>query len=304
MICVDAAPENKVLVLGTALWGWGIDRQMAFSILDHFVDCGGRVLDTAANYPISGQDEDFGLATHWIAEWVRAHGATDLSVMVKIGAVDNKGGSSVNLGRSFIALSEEIFLGRLGEALAGLAIHWDDRNDERAVNETLQAFSELHDLDYSIGFSGVHHPALYLQGAPDLADAWWVQVKENAGTAQARKNYQSYFPKARYLAYGINMGGVKLEGAREDSSISLRGIKPEQDLVDRLVTFIDADHGLEPRPVTMNELALTMAWHNEALSGIVLGPRNVEQLRGTLSFWRRLQMDAMPAMAATLPYPT
>ena len=46
-------PIDKTLVLGTALWGWGVDRNEAYKLLESFFENGGAVVDTSTNYPIN-----------------------------------------------------------------------------------------------------------------------------------------------------------------------------------------------------------------------------------------------------------
>jgi aryl-alcohol dehydrogenase-like predicted oxidoreductase len=94
MTLPSASPASKTLVLGTALWGWGVGRATAHQILDRYVALGGRIVDTAANYPINKRPEDFAMAANWIADWVDANGVEVLSILVKIGATDNMGESA------------------------------------------------------------------------------------------------------------------------------------------------------------------------------------------------------------------
>lgn len=291
---------GKLLALGTGLWGWGVDRSQAYAILEAFVAVGGSVVDTATNYPISKRPEDFGLAVRWLADWVAANGPNNLKILVKVGATDNLGGRGAMLFPSFVDLSEEIFLGRFGKALGGIAIHWDNRDNPDSIAETVDRFVELDARGYAIGFSGVRHPQLYRIAAPHLADRWWIQVKENAATHEARQRYARQFPNARYLAYGINMGGIKYEAPRADSSVRLRGIDPSRHLVARLSDFLSRRHGLRPNPADFNELALSLAWHNAALSGIIVAPRTIAQLEATLRFWQRLGREAQPEHAILL----
>lgn len=305
MIMPTASPDNKVLALGTALWGWGIDRSTAHNMLDRYVALGGSIVDTASNYPINNNPEDCGLAATWIADWIESNGTEQISVLVKIGAKDNIGGSNSDLGLSNIRRSEAFFRSIFGTALAGVAVHWDNRgdheNDSEAIIETVSAMAKLQATGISIGFSGVRRPDLYLKAVPELADKWWIQVKENAVSSAARLNYTQYFPKARYLAYGINMGGVKSERHSENSSLALRGLKRPDNLVQCLSEFINSNHGLKPVPSNLNELALLTSYLNPAISGIIIGPRNIEQLESTMYFWGGLKTEATAGDVAMLP---
>jgi hypothetical protein len=305
MTLPTASPKEKILVLGTALWGWGVDRTTAYKLLDQFVSLGGIVIDTATNYPINKRPEDYGLALNWIAEWLAFTGKVDVSVIAKIGAIDNLGGPTTNLTPSFILKSEEFLRDRLGSALAAIAVHWDNRGDNDvdtvAIVETINEFARISASGLSISFSGVRHPQTYLEAAPELANKWWIQVKENALSDSARQHYTRVFPNASYLAYGINMGGIKLESPSNHSSISLRGVAHPSGLVERLSSYLSSKHGLRPSPTNLNELALITSFLNPALSGVIVGPRDVAQLLSTQSFWSRLKNECSADMAARLP---
>lgn len=299
MTLPDASPNQKTLVLGTALWGWGIDRATAHRMLERFLVLGGRTLDTAANYPINKRPEDFGLAATWIADWIASNGTADLSVLMKVGARDNLGSPIADLDASSILQSEAIFRDKLGQALAAIAVHWDNRGDGEEdidrIAETVATMDRLQASGLSIGLSGIRRPDLYLNAAPALSSKWWIQVKENVQTNVARLSYSTHFPKARYLAYGINMGGIKVDPPSVNSSLALRGLTHPGKLAERLSEIIATNYGLRPAPEDFNQLALLISYMNPALSGIIIGPRNVGQLEDTMLFWDKLKNDASPS---------
>ena len=270
------------ILLGTALWGWGISESDAHKILDAYVSNGGCWIDAAANYPINRQAEDFGVSSRILSRWLKVNGAK-LKVFHKIGGVNNLGSPDSALGPASIALSTELAYGYFAESLQYIAVHWDNRDDTQEVQATLKALSDLKKEGLGIGFSGVKNPDIYARLAPDLADSWTIQVKENIDNNQTRIRYQLHFPNGRYIAYGINMGGVKREQPKGDSSVSLRNIT-RPPIVDRLCSIIDLPGVLTPHPQTLNELALMWTWANPNLSGVILGPRNVEQLTQSLAF--------------------
>ena len=68
------APIADELVLGTAMWGWTVDKVTAFQLLDAWYAAGQRKVDTATNYPIDRVPEHFRLAEQILAEWIRANG--------------------------------------------------------------------------------------------------------------------------------------------------------------------------------------------------------------------------------------
>src|SRR4051812_29423631 len=87
-----------ILVLGTAMWGWTIDHNQAFALADRFYALGGRWFDTASKYPINKNPVHFGLAAHWLGEWVVSRDVADAHVLIKVGALRNDGSAVCDLG--------------------------------------------------------------------------------------------------------------------------------------------------------------------------------------------------------------
>ena len=279
------------ILLGTALWGWAVDEREAHALLDTFAAAGGRLVDAAVNYPINGKPSDFGRANSMIERWLRSRRPDGFKIFCKIGSVDNSGSAETALMASNVLLATELARSRFSDWLFGVGIHWDNREDLAEISETLSVFKQLSEEGFVVGFSGVARPDLYAAAAPELAHRWWIQVKENAESSEARARYEPHFPDATYIAYKINMGGVKKEEAVTGSSLDLRGIKTPP-VAARLRAFLNEPHGLLPRPQTMNELALMMSWANPALHGVILGPRNVDQLTQSLVSWDHLNREA------------
>lgn len=294
----EASSDSKTIVLGTALWGWGIDRSMAFEMLDEYAAAGGTLIDTATNYPINKDADSFKLAATWLSEWMTANTGAGVKAFVKIGSTNNLGDARALLTPSFIDLSAELWEGQFGDALGALAIHWDNRSNRDEIAATLESFRSLLRQGIDIGFSGVQRPDIYASEAEDLLENWWIQVKDNPQTHAARASYAKYFPDARYLAYGINMGGVKLdENPGNDSSLTLRQISKPRDIVERIRGFIHSPHSIRPAPKSLNDFSLAACYFNPGLSGIIIGPRNTEQLRSSLEYWNKLGSQAVPEMA-------
>ncbi|MNJ12155.1 putative aldo-keto reductase [compost metagenome] len=289
---INLSNDNKTLVLGTALWGWGIEQSGAHQLLDTFVNNGGRLIDTASNYPINNHREDFGLAIRWIENWVKSNPNSELSVIVKIGAIDNTGSPDANLSSNNIISTAGELSDRLGQALSCISVHWDNRgteeNDLDAIENTVDAMTTLHRSGLEVGLSGIKFPSLYRKAKPEMADKWLIQVKENFITRKAREGYYQDFPNAKYLAYGVNLGGIKATPTEKSSSAELRKIVHSKTLIEKLTSFLDSNHKIVPRPTTLNDLALAFTYANPALCGLIIGPRNTEQLLNTLDYWNTL----------------
>ena len=278
----------KTLWLGTALWGWGVDEPTANAIIDRYVGAGGVRVDTAMNYPINGQEKDFGRANSILGNWLKRNPGAGLEVFCKIGALDNSGGAKVNLRRSSILTTVELLRAKFGDQLWGIGVHWDNRSSQKEIGQTVEAMAALHAEGFAIGLSGVSRPDLYAKCLPQLASEWWMQVKENAATCKARRSYTPHFPTARYIAYGINMGGVKMtDAARPDSSLAMRGLS-EPAITSRLRAFLAETRPIAPAPRTLNDLALLIAFLEPDLSAAIVGPRSPRQLEESLSYWSQL----------------
>lgn len=293
---IGIAPANKGLVLGTALWGWGVARDEAYQLLESYLQSGGEIVDTATNYPINKCHDDFGLAIKWLGEWKASHPRAKFSLIAKVGSIDNMGGPETDLNPDSILRSSERLRNVFDDSLACVSIHWDNRHAEHhgqdGIDQTVAAMSKIRESGLDIGLSGIRNPELYYAADPGLANDWIIQVKENFLTNKARLSYEQYFPNARYLAYGINMGGVKAGQLNKDSSVKLRGIEVESAFLDRIQAILDSNHGVEPRPTSLNQLSLAFAYGNASLAGVIIGPRNVKQLADTVDFWKGLAQTA------------
>lgn len=290
---IDVSPTNKQLILGTALWGWGVTRTEAYRILEAFLECGGMLVDTATNYPINKQKKDFGLTLGWLTDWVRSNHSSNLALITKIGSKNNMGSTEIDLSPAEIFATTKSLGDIFEENLSCVSIHWDNRIGEihgyDAIKRTVEAMSTIRQSGLNIGLSGIQDPKNYYYSDPNLASEWIIQVKENFLTKSSRAMYEKFFSKARYLAYSINMGGAKLEITKNCSSANLRGIKINQLFLERVRIFLNSNHGIIPSPTNLNQLSLLNSYCNQALSGSIVGPRNLQQLEDTLSYWSELK---------------
>ncbi len=292
----------KTLLLGTAAWGWNVTRPEAFRLLDAWLAAGHRHIDAATNYPINKNPADFRAAEKILEEYLQAHGIRNLAVTIKIGALDNLRTPDVNLSPSFLLMMAEEYRRLLGENLQTVMLHWDNRTEEHLIRirESLQALAQLEkEQGIRPGLSGIRHPELYARLNREFGMAFDIQLKHNVLHTDLER-YTDFLPDAdagktqhRFFAYGINAGGLKLEGPYPAGSTYLvRGGDPEKtaEALERLQGLLPKWNIAFVRPPlrTMNHLGLVFAGLEPRLDGIVLGLRSVEQLRETLDFWRNL----------------
>ena len=157
--------SQKKLVLGTALWGWGIDRNTAFKLLEFFFESGCSIVDTATNYPINKSKKDHGLAIKWLAEWHALNKSFKFSLIVKIGSLDNLGSPDINLSQENIYSTSNNLKEIFENSLSCISIHWDNRgshqNDNHQISHTLDAMSKIEESGLYIGLSGIKYPKIY-----------------------------------------------------------------------------------------------------------------------------------------------
>jgi aryl-alcohol dehydrogenase (NADP+) len=126
------------LCLGGNVFGWTIDEQRSFEVLDAYHAAGGNFIDTADTYGRRGP-EGPGASERIIGRWIAARGNRDsLVIATKVGmAADLHGLSADTIARGIDGSLE-----RLGIDCVDLYYaHQDD--PDTPLEETLSAFADL-----------------------------------------------------------------------------------------------------------------------------------------------------------------
>ncbi|MBL7797642.1 MAG: aldo/keto reductase [Saprospiraceae bacterium] len=285
---------QKKLLLGTAQWGWTVSRNEAFRILDAWLAAGHRAVDAATNYPINKNSADFRAAEKILLEYIRAHGLHDLDITMKIGSLDNTRSPETNLAPSFVRMIAEEYARLFGKNLRVLMLHWDNRDEIAAIRSTLEALANVQtELGLQPGISGVKYPEAYIQANKDLNLHFDIQLKHNVLHSDLLRYAGFSEATNRRFAYGINAGGLKLEGPYPSGSTFLaRGGDPEKaaTILEKIRAELPRWHTAFVRPPvrTMNHIGLISAGLHPQINGLVLGVASAAQLRETLDFWRNL----------------
>ncbi|GAB4255802.1 MAG: hypothetical protein Kow0027_22670 [Saprospiraceae bacterium] len=287
------APIADELVLGTAMWGWTVDKATAFQLLDAWYAAGQRKVDTATNYPIDRVPEHFRLAEQILAEWIRANGVEDLQVNIKVGSLNNMHTPDHLLTRSFMLIMLDEYQFLFGNNLHTFMVHWDNREDEKEVEDTFLAFGEVVAKGLCPGLSGIRHPEIYASLNDTYGFDFDIQLKHNVVQSDVER-YARHFSARCFYAYGINAGGLKLEeGYSDQSSIKARGADPEKfnSLLNGIRTVIAQAKENKNRPAlnAMHQVGLIYAAYHPQMKGVLVGPSKVHQLESTLDFFRSLR---------------
>ncbi len=158
------------LCLGGNVFGWSIDEQQSFAVLDSYIEAGGNFIDTADVYGHRGSG-GAGESERIIGRWIASRGNRDrLVIATKVGMSCGLEG----LSRATIRQGVEDSLKRLGIETVDLDYaHRDD--PDTPLEETLGAFGEL------IGEGKIRHVAASNYSAARLEQA--VHIGAHTGMA-------------------------------------------------------------------------------------------------------------------------
>lgn len=134
---LEVAPLN----LGGNVFGWTLNEQESFKILDAFVDGGFNFVDTADMYSYWVDGGDGGQSETIIGNWMKERGNRDnIVVATKVGG--ETGVHAVDTSKKHILQAADKSLQRLKTDYIDLYYtHFDD--GKTPVEETLEAYDEL-----------------------------------------------------------------------------------------------------------------------------------------------------------------
>ncbi|MEZ4993137.1 MAG: aldo/keto reductase [Saprospiraceae bacterium] len=287
---------KKSVILGTAMWAWTIDNVQCFQLLDEFYAAGFRQVDTATNYPINKDPDNFRAAEDILLEWIKAHEVTDLEIIQKVGSINNLHTPEHNLSKSFLLLNLDDYRHRYGSNLHTFMIHWDNRQDKDAIGSSFEALQTATEYGLHPGLSGIKYPELYAEINREFQLDFRIEIKHNFQQSDYPR-YKVFHQQAEFLAYGLNAGGMKLNPKQytQRSGLMARGGPPTTDsfpkhLLDKLPALNEA---ALPIPLTsFNQIGMINAYYHPGISHLIIGPSSVFQLKDTLEFYRHLQTNA------------
>jgi aryl-alcohol dehydrogenase-like predicted oxidoreductase len=175
------------------VFGWTIDEQHSFAVLDAYVQAGGNFIDTADIYGRHGHGGT-GESERIIGRWMAARDNREqLVIATKVGMSPDLPGLSRETIRQGVAGS----LARLGvERIDLYYAHQDD--PDTPLEETLAAFQELIDE------GRVHHVAVSNYGARRLTDALHLGEREGLATYVALQPHYNLMERD----YELDLAGV------------------------------------------------------------------------------------------------
>jgi len=129
------------LVLGGNVFGWTLDEQHSFAILDSFVEKGFNAIDTADSYSRWAPGNKGGESETIIGKWMKARRNRErIMLITKVGS--DMGQGHKDISKQYILQEVEQSLQRLQVDYIDLYFtHWDD--NKTPVEESLSAYDKL-----------------------------------------------------------------------------------------------------------------------------------------------------------------
>ncbi|PYE80905.1 aldo/keto reductase [Pseudoroseicyclus aestuarii] len=162
------------VVLGGNVFGWSVDREKSFRLLDQFLDAGFNAIDTADVYSRWVDGNEGGESESLIGEWLAQDPARrdKVTLITKVGSdmggQDAAGKPRKGLSQRWIEQAVEDSLRRLRTDRIDLYFsHWPDDETEEA--ETLAAYGRLMQAGKIRAIGASNYDAERLRRALDLA---------------------------------------------------------------------------------------------------------------------------------------
>ncbi|MCF3109105.1 aldo/keto reductase [Niabella sp. CC-SYL272] len=130
------------VVFGGNVFGWTIDERTSFQLLDHFVDEGFNMIDTANQYSYWAPGNKGGESETIIGNWLKKTGKRNaVLIATKVGG-SMTGQPQPDTSKAYILKQVELSLKRLQTDTIDLyQTHFD--NEDVPVEETLEAYAQL-----------------------------------------------------------------------------------------------------------------------------------------------------------------
>lgn len=163
----DSGLTTPPLILGGNVFGWTIDQQTSFGVLDAFVAGGGRMIDTADVYSVWKPGNVGGESETIIGQWLAKRGRRDdVLIATKVGMKPDGPGA---LTPQRIAEGVEGSLKRLGTDYIDL--YYAHRDDpETPLESTLAAFDQLVRAGKVRSIAASNYDAVRLEKALAISD--------------------------------------------------------------------------------------------------------------------------------------
>ncbi|MEH2421668.1 MAG: aldo/keto reductase [Nostoc sp.] len=296
--------EVSRLCFGGNVFGWTIDEDTSFEILDHFIKAGGNFIDTADVYSKWVTGNQGGESEIILGKWLKQRGNRDQVVIAtKVG--NDMGIQGKGLSRKHIQQAVEDSLHRLQTDYIDLyQSHIDDQSTSLA--ETLETYGELIDQG-KVRFIGASN-----YSAERLVEALQISQQHNYPRYESLQPRYNLYDRAEYeqelqqisqehsigvinyssLCSGFLSGKYRSE---KDLSISARGNSVKKYLNARGLAILEAlDEVAKIYNVTSTQVALAWLIARPTITAPIVSATKIEQLQDIIkSVGLKLEPDAI-----------
>lgn len=294
--------EIVPLVFGGNVFGWTIDENRSFQILDAIVDLGLNAIDTADVYSRWAPGNQGGESEIIIGKWLKANPSKRDKILIfsKVGA--DMGDDHKGLSKRWIIQAVEDSLRRLQIDVIDLyQSHWPD--PQTSYEETLSAYDQLlkEGKIRAIGASNLN--------AQQLSDSLTVAKNNNLPAYQTLQpeyniyDHEQFDENLRNLVLKENIGVITyyslasgfLSGkyrSKDDLNQSKRGEKVASYLNKRGMNILNAlDKISEKHQATQAEIALAWLMARKEVTAPIASATTIPQLK---SLVHALQINLTP----------
>ncbi|WP_218144963.1 aldo/keto reductase [Nitrosospira briensis] len=285
--------EIAPLVFGGNVFGWTVDQQTSFALLDRFVDAGFNAIDTADAYSTWVHGNQGGESETIIGNWLKILPARreKIIIITKVGsrlAEDKQG-----LSAKYIMTAVEDSLRRLQTDYIDLYLsHKPDT--ETPIEETLRAYDKLIQQGKVKAIGASNYSANQLHEALTVAaDQGFAryEVLEPEYNLYDRSGYER---ELRDLCIGEGLGVITyyslasgfLSGkyrSHDDLGKSVRGQGASKYLNDRGFRILDAlDNVAKAHNAAPAEVALAWLIAREGVTAPIASATNIQQLESLI----------------------
>ncbi len=281
--------EIAPIAFGGNVFGWTIDQDKSFEIIDGFIGAGFNLIDTANNYSYWVKGNDGGESERIIGNWLKKRRIRDkVIIATKVGG-RNKSMDNANSSRKHIMEDVDKSLMRLQTDYIDLyQLHYDD--GITPIEETLSAFQDLIKEGKIRWIGASNLSPERLKASLDIAEKYNLpkyQTLQPEYNLYERENYETQYESIvmkrglgvlNYysLASGFLTGKYR---KAEDLGQSQRGKDVQKYLDERGLRILEAlDEISFEYKTTAAVVALAWLLHRSSITAPIVSATNLSQL--------------------------
>ncbi|MEH1939154.1 MAG: aldo/keto reductase [Nostoc sp.] len=280
--------EVSPLSFGGNVFGWTIDENTSFDILDNFIAAGGNFIDTADVYSKWVTGNQGGESESILGKWLKQRGNRDRVVIAtKVG--NDMGIKGKGLSRKHIQQAVEDSLQRLQTDYIDLyQSHIDDENTP--LEETLETYGELIRQGKVRAIGASNYSAERLAQALEISHQYGYPRYESLQPRYNLYDRDGYEQDLQQISQEQEIGVISysslcsgfLSGkyrSEKDLSISLRGNSVKRYLNPRGLRILKAiDRVANTYNSTPTQVSLAWLIANPSITAPIVSATKVEQL--------------------------